>query len=175
MGADGTPLKVIESGKFSLRLASIEFCCQAIVANIKADVKLGLDFLKSSGCTVDVSQTKIFIQVEEHKLQLRGYIGCFGVSLSEAISILPKNEVVCPGKLIKPAGTSVTVPLLIDPSHGFQCSGRTLVARSLIAPGENVMIHQMMCHFVDDGRKTKVVISNCNTIIRRKRNSAGMP
>ena len=53
---DGTPLKVKRSGKFSFQLGSNEFCCQAIVANIKADGILELDFFKSSGCLVDVSQ-----------------------------------------------------------------------------------------------------------------------
>ena len=77
LGVDGTPLKVVGSGKFSLRLGCNEVCCQTIVANIKADGILGLHFLKTSGCLVGVSQTKISYRVENMSYNYGGILVAF--------------------------------------------------------------------------------------------------
>lgn len=83
VGADGTPLEVKGKGNFRIQLGEYKFECTAVVANIKADGILGLDFLKSSHCLVDISQNKMYIRGVEHELQLRGHIGCSHIRLTE--------------------------------------------------------------------------------------------
>lgn len=74
VGADGTPLEVKGKGNFRIHLGEYMFECTAVVANINADGILGLEFLKSSHCVIDVSQSKMYIQGVEHELQLQGHI-----------------------------------------------------------------------------------------------------
>ena len=104
---------------------------------------LGILFLKVKWMYGRGIADKIFIQGEKHELQLRAHFGCLRVILSETIPIPPIGEIICPGKLIKPPGTSVTESLLIEPSQKFQCIGKALVAKSLVVPAENFMIRPM--------------------------------
>lgn len=92
VGADGTPLEVKGKGNFRIQLGEYKFECTAVVANIKADGILGLEFLKSSHCVIDVSQSKMCIQGVEHELQLQGHIGCSHIRLTE------NNEKLTPRK-----------------------------------------------------------------------------
>ena len=73
---------------------------------------------------------------------------CLGIlvdlsQLQENYLNTTKKREFCPEKLIIPSRTSETEPLLIELSEKFHCSGYGLVARSLVAPIENVMIRQM--------------------------------
>lgn len=85
VGADGAPLTVQGKGLFYIKLGSQEFKTEAVIANIKADGIIGLDFLQTNQCLVDVCKTKMYVHGVEHELELQGNIGCFRVSLCETI------------------------------------------------------------------------------------------
>nr|XP_034319115.1 uncharacterized protein LOC117687074 [Crassostrea gigas] len=77
VGADGAPLTVQGKGIFGIKLGSQEFETQAVIANIKADGIIGLDFLQTNECLVDVCKTKMYARGIEHELEMQGNIGCF--------------------------------------------------------------------------------------------------
>ncbi|XP_061165068.1 uncharacterized protein LOC133174043 [Saccostrea echinata] len=143
VAADGTPLKVKGRGNFLIKLGDHEFDCQAVMANIKTDGILGLDFLQSSQCLVDIARTKMFASGVEHDLHLQGQIGCFRVSLEENITIPSRSEMICSGQLLSSPGIKVQGPLLIEPIKKFDTGGKALIARTLVDPAKNVTVRLM--------------------------------
>jgi hypothetical protein len=63
--------------------------------------------------------------------------------LKETISNLPQSEIICPGQLLAPVDVICQGPLVIEACEKFQKSGKALLARSLIEPGENVTVRLM--------------------------------
>lgn len=123
VGADGAPLTVQGKGVFGIKLGSQEFETQAVIANIKADGIIGLDFFQKNECLVNVCKTKMYVRGIEHELEMQRNIGCFRVSLCETISIPPKSEMVCPGQVLD-IPKFPQIPLLIEPCVKIQDSGR---------------------------------------------------
>lgn len=66
-----------------------------VVVDISVDGILGLDFLKQNKCLVDVVLVKMYVEGIEYELQIKGYLGCFRVSLKEIICIFFRSEMVC--------------------------------------------------------------------------------
>lgn len=62
VNADGTPL-IIELGTQKL-------CCKDVVADVKVDGILHLDFLQSNTRLIDVRGKRMYINGLEHRLQL---------------------------------------------------------------------------------------------------------
>ena len=62
VGVDGIPLKVRGASTFPLTIAGLEFQHRLIIAdNITADAMLGLDFLDSHNCVLDLGQRKLCV------------------------------------------------------------------------------------------------------------------
>lgn len=76
VSAYGTPLIVQGKGSFSIELGTQKLCCKAVVADVKVDGILGLDFLQSNTCLIDVCGKRMYINGLEHKLQLYESTGC---------------------------------------------------------------------------------------------------
>lgn len=93
--ADGTPLIVQGRGPFTIKLGTQKLCCKAVVANVKVDRILGLDFLESDRCLIDVCGKRKYINGLEHKLQLYESTGCCRISLCKTTQISPKRKFEC--------------------------------------------------------------------------------
>jgi predicted aspartyl protease len=61
VGADGTLLTVQGKGLFYIKFGSQEFKTQAVIANIKTNGIIGLDFLQTNQCLVDLCKTKMYV------------------------------------------------------------------------------------------------------------------
>ena len=61
VGVDGIPRKVRGASAFPLTIAGLEFHRKLIIAdNITADAIVGLDFLDSHKCALDLRQRKLY-------------------------------------------------------------------------------------------------------------------
>ncbi|XP_061190281.1 uncharacterized protein LOC133198159 [Saccostrea echinata] len=85
----------------------------------------------------------MYVGGTEHELQLECHLGCFRVSLKETISIPPRSEKIRPGQLLAPSDMNCQGPLEMEAYEKFQKSGKALLARSLIDPGDDVMVRLM--------------------------------
>lgn len=78
----------------------------------------------------------MYVEETEHKLQIKGHLGCFRVSLKETICTHLRSEMVCQGHLLLPSDTEFSGPLVIEASEKFLKLGKVVVASSLINAGE---------------------------------------
>lgn len=70
VNADGTPLIVQGRGSFIIELGTQKLCCKDVVADVKVDGILHLDFLQSNTRLIDVRWKRMYINGLEHRLQL---------------------------------------------------------------------------------------------------------
>ncbi|CAC5396943.1 unnamed protein product [Mytilus coruscus] len=102
--ANGGLLTLYGKGYFSIQIGKESFKLEALVADIKAEGILGLDFLKANKCVLDVVSEKLFLGESEIQLIFEGPLGCYRVVSSETVSIPPSSEVVINGKVCFPGG-----------------------------------------------------------------------
>ena len=88
--ANGTALSIEGKGVFSIQLASCGKKSELMVTDLSADGILGMDFLKQTGCQIDLVNDVVNIYGEEIPLQYEGRLGCYRVCLTENISIQQK-------------------------------------------------------------------------------------
>lgn len=95
MIADGTPLKVYGTQEVQFSKQGMLFDNTILVADLKVDGIVGLDFLRLNKCAVDLEKCTLkFGQVHVAKTVACQYRGCFRVSLCENLGIPPKSEVI---------------------------------------------------------------------------------
>lgn len=92
-------------GDFSLQIGGLQTMHSVWVADIADQCILGLDFLESHGCQVDLGESVMHIGNQQIPLQkpINPQPTCYRVSTANDITIPAGSEVIIPGKLDKPA------------------------------------------------------------------------
>ena len=92
-------------GDVSLQIGGLQTAHSMWVADITDQCILGLDFLESHGCRVDLGESMMHIGDQQIPLQrpVNPQPTCYRVLTSRDIEIPASSEMIIPGKLDKPA------------------------------------------------------------------------
>ena len=100
------------------------------VADIVDQCILGLDFLQSNGCQVDLGTCILYVGVQQiplHKAS-HSYPSCYRVITSGEVTIPAATEVIVPGIVVnKPPLSSAATWGVVEPTHPSLLVGKTLV------------------------------------------------
>lgn len=149
LNSNGERIRV--SGKVELELSLGPFTerMQFVVADIKHEVILGLDFLLMTSATISFARGKLMLSTGE--VDMKGGFGrrsnSFPVTLEKTVSIAPHSEIIAMGH----------VQGLDDKSSEFLFEGITtgsgiqgvMAARALVQPRNNV-IPVRLCNLSND-------------------------
>ena len=75
--------------------------CQVVVADIDVELIMGLDFLKTNECQIDVVQNILSIHGESFELLCNGKLGCNRISVTEKVKIPDLSEMKAKLKMDK--------------------------------------------------------------------------
>jgi hypothetical protein len=104
--ADEGCLSVKGKGEFIFEICENSFQIKAVVANVRADGIIGLDFLKDNDCIIDIVSKRLVVGNKSFNVHFEGQLGCYRVVASETVSIPPMSEMIIPGVVCVPKGGS---------------------------------------------------------------------
>ena len=75
-------------------------------------------------CPVDIGNEVLVVNGREKRLSKEGFLGCYRITASKTVSMLPRSEMIVPGKVCVPVGFILPVgESIIEPLYN-KCSGR---------------------------------------------------
>ena len=80
-------------------IGGMQYTCQVVVADIDVELIMGLDFLKTNECQIDVVQNILSIHGESFELLCNGKLGCIRISVTEKVKIPDLSEMTNEGKI----------------------------------------------------------------------------
>lgn len=117
---------------------------EAIVAKLKIDGILGLDFMKAHHCLVDVGKEVLVVNGREKRLSTEGFLGCYRITAVKTVSIPPRSEVIVPGKICVAEGSTLpTRESIVEPLYNKSRNECALTARTVVSPRETVPVRLM--------------------------------
>ncbi|CAG2231004.1 unnamed protein product [Mytilus edulis] len=117
---------------------NLNYFVEAVVADIRADGILGLDFLKDNDCVIDVVAKKLIVSGKDYPVQFEGKLGCYRIVASETISIPPESEMVISCVVCVPKGQTMKhFEGIVEPLENKLEQNGPLVARTLIQKQHN--------------------------------------
>ncbi|XP_062599620.1 uncharacterized protein LOC134261188 [Saccostrea cucullata] len=140
LAANVSEVSVKGKADITLNIEGMVAHSTAVISEIQADGILGLDFLLSNACTVDMSQKVLHIKDKKIQLFVEGYIGCNRITATDILSIPPRSEIIAQGQVLKdgkhvPRKTFLVEPFVSDiPREGY------ITARTLVLPQETVPV-----------------------------------
>ncbi|CAG2251652.1 unnamed protein product [Mytilus edulis] len=139
IAANGGSLKIIGKALFSLKLGSFHTVIEGVIAGLSVEGILGLDFLQTNGCKVDLGN-KVMERDNQHiPLLLHGKLGVYRVAVKDKVSIAPRSEVVIQGEVLN-YDSAVQVTGIIEPSEEFLDRGNALVGKSVVMSDKTVPV-----------------------------------
>ena len=118
MTANSTALSVHGKAEFNVCIDQMTYYSEAIVAKLKIDGILGLDFMKAHQCSVDIGNEVLVVNGREKRLSIEGFLGCYRITASKTVSIPPRSEMIVPGKVCVPEGSTLPVgESIIEPLY----------------------------------------------------------
>ena len=97
VSAIGTDLTGIGQAFFNLTVSIQPCTVEAVIADLPMDGILGLDFIQSQRCVIDIESNVMRYANQGIPLYFEGRIGCFRVTVKENISIQPGTEMIVKG------------------------------------------------------------------------------
>ena len=96
--ASGDPVKILGKTTVFIEIGGIHCSSSIIIADIDLSIILGLDFLKSHNCQIDVAANSLVIQGKKCKLTCSGSVGCYRIVVSNKVEIPAMSEMIIEGK-----------------------------------------------------------------------------
>ncbi|MCG8044653.1 MAG: hypothetical protein JAY66_03025, partial [Candidatus Thiodiazotropha taylori] len=129
--ASGSQVDVKGKTQVVIELSGIKSVYEVIVADIDMDAILGLDFLMTNKCKLDIENKVLEIKGKKCKLNLAGRLGCYRVTVSQKIEIPPRSEMIIEGKVSVPVLRQNDLGLIeaVEKPIG---AGNSLVAKALV-------------------------------------------
>ncbi|XP_056022140.1 uncharacterized protein LOC130055016 [Ostrea edulis] len=144
MTANSTALSVHRKPEFNVYIDQMTHYSEAIVAKLKIDGILGLDFMKAHHCLVDVGIEVLVVNGREKRLSTEGFLGCYRITAVKTVSIPPRSEVIVPGKICVAEGSTLpTRESIVEPLYNKSRNECALTARTVVSPRETVPVRLM--------------------------------
>jgi predicted aspartyl protease len=142
--ADGGCLSVKGKGEFIFEICENSFQIKAVVANVRADGIIGLDFLKDNDCIIDIVSKRLVVGKKSFNVHFEGPLGCYRVVASETVSIPPMSEMIIPGVVCVPKGGKVkSFEGIIEPIEEKLETDFPLTARAVVNTSDIVPVRLM--------------------------------
>ncbi|CAG2253632.1 unnamed protein product [Mytilus edulis] len=120
-------------------LGSFHTVIKGVIAGLSVEAILGLDFLKTNGCKVDLGN-KVMERDNQHiPLLLQGKLGVYRVAVKYEVGIDPRSEIVIQGEVLN-YDSAVQVTGIIEPSEEFLDRGKALVGKSVVMSDKTVPV-----------------------------------
>ena len=141
LSANGTPMDVLGQTEVSITIGESTFQQMVVIADFNMDGVIGLDFMKTNDCIIDVQKDILSILGTQHQILSEGISGSYKVSIVNRISIPPRTEVVTQGKICATGdGKLPARAAIIEPVEKFLRSDIGVVAKTLVRSQEIVPI-----------------------------------
>ena len=142
--ADGGCLSVKGKGEFIFEICENSFQIKAVVANVRADGIIGLDFLRDNDCIIDIVSKRLVVGKKSFNVHFEGPLGCYRVVASETVSIPPMSEMIIPGVVCVPKGGKVkSFEGIIEPIEEKLETDFPLTARAVVNTSDIVPVRLM--------------------------------
>ena len=142
--ANGGNMHVHGRAEFEIKIGSVNVSSSAVVANITAEGIIGLDFLRTNNCILDIVSETLTIGQDKFKLIFEGPLGCYRICASETVNMPPNSELIVTGKICVPTNRKLRkFEGLIEPSENSKNSEKPLTARCLVQTEEFVPVRLM--------------------------------
>ena len=135
--ASGNQIEVKGLIPVVVRLCGLNCVTEVLVADVDVDVILGLDFLSTNKCKLDIENYLLRIQNKSCKLNLVGKLGCYRVTVSEKVVIPARSETIIQGTVNMPIMRQKELGL-IEPTDKPLGKGNSLVAKALVSTRDKV-------------------------------------
>ena len=139
----GNPIDIKGQTTVNLLITNNTMCtCVVIVADIEADVILGLDFMKKERVQIDIETNSLFIQGKKCPMNCYGSLGCYRIVVAEKIEVPARSEVLVQGKV--PVKDVLKEDLcLIEPIEKAFETGKCIAAKSLVHGRQSIPLRMM--------------------------------
>ena len=102
---------------------------------------LGLDLMKAYQCSVDIGNEILVVNGREKRLSIEGFIGCYSITVSKTVSKPPRSEIIVPGKVFVPEGSTLLVDeITIGPLYNKCINKCALTAKTIVSPSETAPV-----------------------------------
>ena len=143
VSASGNPIDIKGQTTVNLLINNNTMCtCVVIVADIEADVILGLDFMKKERIQIDIETNSLFIQGKKCPMNCYGSLGCYRIVVAEKIEVPARSEVLVQGKV--PVKDVLKEDLcLIEPIEKAFETEKCIAAKSLVHGSQSIPLRMM--------------------------------
>ena len=152
--ASGNQIDAKGIGSVVIEICGMKCVTDIVVADIDMDAILGLDFLKTNDCQLDMLRDTLTIKGKSCSLKLAGKVGCYRVTVSEPVEIPSKSEIIIEGKTCVPVlrhnDLGIVEPIQSCPiiSHEKE---RGIVAKTLVRVDDKVPVR--IANLGDESKK----------------------
>ena len=144
MTAHDEPLTVYGKTKVSICLGQNTYQVPVVIAEMNSDGIIGLEFMLSNDCILDIAKLKMRIQTDVIQLYKEGLFGCYRIAMAENIILPARSEMVVNCNVCIPKGTRMPDgDGLIEPDEGFFSSERGIVGKVLVSNDEMAPVRIM--------------------------------
>ena len=113
---------------------------------MKVDGIIGLDFLKSYECSLDVVKEILMIQNETILLYCKGFLGCYQSVSTETVSIPRESEIIIQGKVCHSKAQRLPgLKSIVSGDENSRRTDSTLIARTFANVKDDVPVRLIMC------------------------------
>ena len=148
--ASGNEVEVKGKTAVMIEICDVQCISTMVVADIDVDIILGLDFLRTNNCKIDINKETLTIQNHVCKLKLSGKLGCYRVTVSETVEIPPMSEIIIQGKVSTPTLRKDDLGI-IEPAGKTVLNNKGLVAKTLVHTKDTVPLR--MVNFGNESEK----------------------
>ena len=135
--ASGELINIKGRTQVELVINGSKYKLDIVVADVDADVILGLDFLMKEGGKLDLGTSTLSIRGQTLKLSCYGTIGCYRVVVSERTEIPARSEMIIKGSILTKNFNDKDL-CLIEPMDTMFQTGGTIVAKSLVKTKQEI-------------------------------------
>ena len=152
--ADGAPLEMWGTAWVEIHVGNVSQTINLMVANIKVEGIIGMDFLISTGSSLDCSNLQLQLKGEKVKCKSStGELFCARLVVTETTVVLPGHERLIPteikGKMWKGKELGLVEPLEISPLPKHEI----MIARSVVNVTNTMCVQ--VCNLGQQRRKVK--------------------
>ena len=151
VGVGGTPLRVSGIAKLCLELGGQQYHVEMVVADLRTEGILGLDFLETNQCAIDLPQGTMKLKGKDQPISL--YRTGNATHQMEDVSVVLPNDVSIPGC------TEIEIGAVI---RGEVASGTMMVERRVLPQEPSILLATSVVDIQEDTKNPLVPIRLLN-------------
>ena len=147
--ASGESVEIKGKTSVFIDIGGMQYTCQVVVADIDLELIMGLDFLKTNECQIDVVHNILSIHGKSFDLLCNGKLGCYRISVFEKVNVPAMSEMIIQGK-VEDGQRLKNGLCIIEPKERPFENDEMLIARGLVYSGTKTPVRVM--NITDDDK-----------------------